>query len=276
MEKNHFENEINGIIKNLIEGIKSGSSEEFKNYLKSASMFHKYSFQNAMIIRSQMPNATRVAGFRTWKKLGRFVNKGEKAIKILAPRIVKAKDEDESESRVIGFRVVNVFDISQTSGEDLPSFSFSVNSDDHGDSYKTLKELIEKNYEIKVEELELGGIYGFSRGGYIGIDKNISNYDKFLTLIHELSHELLHQGSESSTLSRSEKECQAESATFIVANYFGIEAPLSTEYLLSYGVDEKMFLTALEGIQKASREIINLMDELFSSENDIQEIQEVA
>lgn len=276
MEKNHFENEINGIIKNLIEGIKSGSSEEFKNYLKSASMFHKYSFQNAMIIRSQMPNATRVAGFRTWKKLGRFVNKGEKAIKILAPRIVKAKDEDESESRVIGFRVVNVFDISQTSGEDLPSFSFSVNSDDHGDSYEALKELIEKNYEIKVEELELGGIYGFSRGGYIGIDKNISNYDKFLTLIHELSHELLHQGSESSKLSRSEKECQAESATFIVANYFGIEAPLSTEYLLSYGVDEKMFLTTLEGIQKASREIINLMDELFSSENSIQEIQEVA
>src|SRR5258708_36299842 len=108
----------------LVAALKSGHSEVLAGYLKAIGRFHRYSFHNVLLIASQKPNASYVAGFRTWNQLGRFVKKGEKGILILAP-IVRRKpdtemDPDEIPASVAGFRAAYVFDVSQTDGKELP------------------------------------------------------------------------------------------------------------------------------------------------------------
>src|SRR5579859_5000396 len=108
----------------LVSALQSGHSQTLTAYLKAIGRFHRYSLHNVLLIASQKPNASYVAGFRTWNELGRFVKKGEKGIMILAP-IVRRKaensDEDEKKSSPIaGFRPAYVFDVSQTDGQELP------------------------------------------------------------------------------------------------------------------------------------------------------------
>src|ERR1700748_3605981 len=119
-------------VKLLIEQLEAGCSEALTNYLSAMSRFHRYSFGNVLEIARQMPTATRVAGFWAWKNLGRSVNAGAKGIRILAPIVgVKRKKDAEAENDIIaqnerallGFRNAFVFDISQTSGVDLPSMN---------------------------------------------------------------------------------------------------------------------------------------------------------
>jgi antirestriction protein ArdC len=107
----------------LVAALHAGQSEALTRYLKAIGRFHRYSLCNVLLIASQKPNASYVAGFRTWNELGRFVKKGEKGIMILAP-IVRHKTDDKEEreepSRTIaGFRAAYVFDISQTDGQEL-------------------------------------------------------------------------------------------------------------------------------------------------------------
>src|SRR5258706_4136621 len=108
----------------LVAALNAGRSEALTGYLKAIGRFHRYSLHNVLLIASQKPNASYVAGFRTWNQLGRFVKKGEKGILILAP-IVRRKLENEEESdeastSVAGFRAAYVFDVSQTDGRELP------------------------------------------------------------------------------------------------------------------------------------------------------------
>jgi hypothetical protein len=104
--------------------LEAGQSEALTAYLKAIGRFHRYSLHNVLLIASQKPNASYVAGFRTWNELGRFVKKCEKGIMILAPivrRKMENSDDDEKESfRIAGFRAAYVFDVSQTDGQDLP------------------------------------------------------------------------------------------------------------------------------------------------------------
>ena len=107
----------------LVAALHAGHSEALTDYLKAIGRFHRYSLHNVMLIASQKPNASYVAGFRAWNQLGRFVKKGEKGIVILAP-IVRRKaenDEDhqEASASVAGFRAAYVFDVSQTDGQEL-------------------------------------------------------------------------------------------------------------------------------------------------------------
>ena len=112
--------ELKNTLKELKEKIQEHkNSEEFKNYLDTMAQFHSYSFYNCLLIATQFPEATRVAGFRTWQRLNRFVKKGEHGIFILAPCKTKKKDEKtDEEIPVLYFRSVCVFDISQTDGQD--------------------------------------------------------------------------------------------------------------------------------------------------------------
>jgi hypothetical protein len=101
------------------------SGDDWKRMLKVASKFHRYSFNNHLMIFLQRPDAMVVAGFNRWKSLGRFVKKGEKGIAIFAPCRYKTKvetdaGEEQTVQQIRGFRVVHVFDISQTEGDDLP------------------------------------------------------------------------------------------------------------------------------------------------------------
>lgn len=120
----------------LTEGIsKLTTSEEWERYLECQSRFYHYSVNNAMLILTQRHGVTRIAGFNAWKKLGRFVRKGEKAIWIIAPMTYKVKDDernttDEQQKVIRGFKWVPVFDISSTDGEELPT-TLGVNYDRH-------------------------------------------------------------------------------------------------------------------------------------------------
>jgi hypothetical protein len=174
-------------------------SEFFRQYLDVISKFWKYSYHNQMLICCRMPDATRVAGFRTWQTLNRRVLKGSKAIKILAPYRKKVTDTDsvtkeEKEKRITLFIPVSVFDISQTEGEALPDIDISVTGDNYNDFLDNLVSMCnDKCIEVKFENLGINGLYGFSKGGKIAVTNTESINTQVNTLIHEIAHELLHK-----------------------------------------------------------------------------------
>jgi site-specific recombinase XerD len=149
----------NQAIEQLITALNEGRSETLTQYLAAIGRFHRYSLRNVMLIASQKPTATHVAGFHAWHKLGRIVKKGEKGILILAP-IVRRKNEsaerneiDES-STAVGFRAAYVFDISQTDGQELPEIG-SVNGDPR-DCRERLEKFVAEQ-SIALEYSDAGG-----------------------------------------------------------------------------------------------------------------------
>src|SRR6266853_6218270 len=119
----------------LMEALERGQSDALKTYLSAMSRFHRYSWGNVLLICSQRPDATYVAGFHAWLKMRRYVRKGEKGIVILAPMVGRKKSDGEltedEQTRVFGFRAAHVFDISQTDGEPLPEFA-AITGDPQG------------------------------------------------------------------------------------------------------------------------------------------------
>lgn len=126
---------VKASIDTLVKALEAGHSDALTAYLTAMSQFHNYSFQNILLIASQRPTATRVAGIRTWNELGRRVRRGEKGIMIFAPLIGYKRnlsiEQDQQtdahtarpEPRLVGFRAVHVFDVAQTEGEDLPELT---------------------------------------------------------------------------------------------------------------------------------------------------------
>ena len=151
---------------------------------------------NVLLIALQKPNASYVAGFRTWNQLGRFVKKGEKGILILAP-IVRRKtddsdDDEKDSSRIAGFRAAYVFDVSQTDGQDLPHIGI-VQGDPHAHTEGLRKFAAAQNIAIEYSE-DIAPARGTSYGGRIALLPGQSPAEEFSTLVHELAHELLHRG----------------------------------------------------------------------------------
>ena len=149
-----------------------------------------------MLIASQKPTATHVAGFHAWHKLGRFVKKGEKGILILAP-IVRRKNEsteqnetDES-STPVGFRAAYVFDISQTDGQELPEIG-SVNGDPSEYRERLGNFVTEQGITLEYSQ-DIAPARGTSAGGKITLLPGQSPAEDFATLAHELAHEMLHR-----------------------------------------------------------------------------------
>jgi hypothetical protein len=160
----------------LIEQLEAGKSDALTNYLTAMSRFHNYSFGNVLEIARQMPTATRVAGFWTWKNLGRSVNAGEKGIRILAPIVgVRRKKEAEAQKDItkqnervlLGFRNAYVFDISQTNGADLPNLHEV--SGDPGDNIDRLAAFVKSKGIQLVYNPNIAPALGMSYGGRIAI-----------------------------------------------------------------------------------------------------------
>src|ERR1700680_476255 len=132
----------------LVQSLEAGHSEVLTQYLGAMAKFHTYSFGNIMLIARQKPSASNVAGVRTWNSLGRFVRRGEQGILILAPLVGRKRktleettgeeDEKNPQAQLYGFRAVNVFDISQTEGKDLPALT-EVQGDVSGSRERTGK-----------------------------------------------------------------------------------------------------------------------------------------
>jgi len=249
----------------LANQLAEGKSEELTRYLDTVSKFHDYSFGNCMLIGRQCPEATFVAGFRAWLKLGRHVKKGEKGICILAPLVGKKEDDEgNTESEVFGFRAVHVFDVSQTEGEELPDINRVTG--EPGEKLELLHRTV-ASFDITIIYDEfLGGADGLSRGGEIVLLKGLSPAAEFNTLAHEVAHELLHRGAERKLLKKSIKELEAEAVAYVVSKAAGLEGGLkqSADYIHCHDGDRDQLGKSLERIQKASSQILEALEKAGS------------
>lgn len=243
----------------LSQALAQGHSDALTSYLKAVALFHSYSFGNIMLIVSQRPDATQVAGFRTWKKLGRFVNKGEKGIVIIAPMMIRAKDEGSSNGDIesaaqLRFRAVYVFDVSQTDGEPLPEPS-SVEGDP-GQYSDRLQAFVAAS-GITLDEAEcLGGADGVSKGGTIVLRSGLSPAKRFSVLVHETAHELLHHSGDRPS-SKVVRETEAEAVAFVVGEAIGLRnGSAAADYIQLYDGDSATLAASLDRIQKTATAII--------------------
>lgn len=253
---------IDGYLETLmLETDEARRSEAMQKYLLFASKFHKYSPSNVLLIMLTKPNATNVAGFQTWKKMNRFVKKGERGIPIFAPMVYKENPDKEDSPKVLsGFRIVYVFDVSQTAGNPLPPIP-DWKSPEKNEELKTKLIAFAMNNGIEVVFKDLPGeVQGVSKGGLIEIDSSAGTK----TMIHELAHELLGHHQDFALTDKSVRELQAESVSYVVAKYFGIDELQSSNYLALHGVSQKSMIREFDVIQKcASSIIVALEDGLF-------------
>jgi antirestriction protein ArdC len=263
-------------LKELAEALQSGRSEELLKYLDFCSKFHKYSFGNCMLIAIQFPSASMVAGFNRWKELNRFVKKGEKGIAILAPLIVRSKKDTKESSDgaepadreapyLKGFRVVHVFDVSQTEGAELPTLS-SIDGDP-GDKIERLEEVIRRKGIELVYESDLDGAFGMSLGNRIAVLADMPKAQTFSVLTHELAHELLHRGDRRSETTKAMRETEAEAVAYVVCRSIGLSASSSSsDYIQLWNGDLPMLAQSLELIRDVSAKIIAELETSVSKE----------
>ncbi len=277
------ERRIDEVLKKLKDGVDGiQSSSHFRNFLLTMSKFHDYSIGNLILIASQNPNATRVAGFNTWRDLGRWVMKGEKGIAILAPCLppkssLKAKPVDEPEGkkndgeeekqeflRPIYFKVVYVFDFSQTEGKPLPEFEVPVLT---GEANEELFGDI--THLVRSQGVHVGfdsrpyhdpAIKGFFSGKEIWVRPEESRAQQLKTLIHEVAHYfsegVFH-------IPRRDAETIAESVAFAVGAHFGFDTGTrSFPYVALWAQDKKVLERNLASIRQVTTRIIEGLESL--------------
>lgn len=246
--------------------------ENWKRHLDVMSKFHQYSFQNQILISIQRPGATRVAGFKVWKGLGRSVMKGEKGIAILAPRVINRRNKETGEPEldehgkpkraVVGFTSATVFDVSQTDGEPLPEVYQELSEDPPAGFVEDLEKAIVANgYQVVYEETGSAAL-GFTSPSSkrVVIDPDLSPGTRATTLAHELGHiecghldrlEEYHTGHGGC---RGEMEVQAESFSYVLAKMNGMRTNLkpASEYVASWQQTDKDALRKVgDTLQKA-------------------------
>jgi len=268
------------------------NSDSYRNYLSTMSKFHNYSFNNTLLIAMQKPDATLVAGYKAWQKnFERHVNKGEKAIRILAPAPYKIKEErdkidpvtqellldkdgnpqkEEVEITIPAFRAVSVFDLSQTDGKPIPELTAKeLLSDVEG--YQDMIRAVEA---ISPVPIELEEIAGDSKGYYdreakrIAVQENMSESQTLKTMIHEVAHSKLHskevEQDEQMKKDRNTKEVEAESIAYTVCQHFGID---TSDYSFGYiagwssGRDTKELRASMDTIRRTASELITGIEE---------------
>ena len=268
------------------------NSDSYRNYLSTMSKFHNYSFNNTLLIAMQKPDATLVAGYKAWQKnFERHVNKGEKAIRILAPAPYKIKEErdkidpvtqellldkdgnpqkEEVEITIPAFRAVSVFDVAQTDGKPIPELAAKeLLSDVEG--YQDMIRAVEA---ISPEPIELEEIAGDSKGYYdreakrIAVQENMSESQTLKTMIHEVAHSKLHskevEQDEQMRKDRNTKEVEAESIAYTVCQHFGVD---TSDYSFGYiagwssGRDTKELRASMDTIRRTASELITGIEE---------------
>ncbi|MHB1785643.1 MAG: ArdC-like ssDNA-binding domain-containing protein [Acidimicrobiales bacterium] len=254
------------LLDKLAEGIANlATSDDWRRYLDCQSRFHRYSFNNVLLIAAQRHEASQVAGFNAWRKLNRIVRKGEKAIWILAPMVHKntaAKDGDDD--RVIrGFKYVAVFDISQTDGEELPSVCSKLSGDGSAGCYLQLVSAA-RCIGFYVEDAELpGSVNGDCAFDLHRIRVEVTNApaQRVKTLAHEIAHAMLHEHERDRALA----ELEAESAAYVVCQSLGLDtSDYSFGYVATWAGGSEQAITGIkascERIQKTAATILRSLD----------------
>ncbi len=246
-------------LQQLMQALESGRSDALKSYLQVMSRFHRYSWGNCLLIYSQRPGATRVAGFHAWRKLGRHVRKGEMGIVILAPMVGRKKVDDElaedDQTRLYGFRAAHVFDLSQTEGEPLPEFA-TVKGEplahiDH------LKAFIQGRGILLEYSARIAPATGMSSGGKITVLPNLEPAEEFSVLAHEVAHELLHQGMRRTETAHRVRETEAEAVAFVVASAIGLDTnTASADYIQLHRGDKETLAESLARVQQTAMKIL--------------------
>ena len=248
---------IDQALERLSDELNNGKSDTMQAFLAMLAKFHRYSFGNIMLIHSQRPDSTRVAGYRAWQKLGRQVRKGEKGITIIAPMMVKRDSEPGLDSeKVLRFRAASVFDLSQTDGDELPAPTAIKGTP--GNHARRLRRFVRSlGIELRVERT-LGGPLGISTGGSILLKRGLSDAQYFAVLVHELAHEMLHHGENAQRGDTATRELEAEATAPAVCTAIGLDsATASSDYIHSYGGDAELLATVLERVQKTAACILD-------------------
>jgi antirestriction protein ArdC len=250
-------------LEDLISEVKSESSSEvLHDYFDFCARFHSYSFHNRLLIWMTRPNATRIAGFATWQKLGRFIKKGERGIPIFAPMMIKKKPETElgedlaEGEEITLFKVVYVWDVSQTDGEPLPEAPDILGVSGSAEHILPALENLVRSKGIALEYADLSGAYGVSQKGKIVVIPSPSNEEKFCIVAHEFAHELLHGLQERVNIPRKVKELEAEATAYTVCRHFGLETK-SPAYLALYRVGEVDIRASLDRIVSTASKLIH-------------------
>ena len=250
----------------LVAALESGRSEVLTAYLGAMAKFHSYSFGNIMLIARQKPDATNVAGLRTWNSLGRFVKRGEKGIFILAPMIGKKRDQEEEatagadgksngEAHLYGFRAVYVFDVTQTEGRDLPALT-EVNGDVSGYGERLFKFVESQSVELSFSE-RIAPAKGLSHGGKITLLSGMQPAEEFSTLVHEIAHEMLHRGDRRTLTTKQVRETEAEAVAFVVCQSVGLQnGTASQDYIQLWHGDGNLLRESLEAVQQTATIIL--------------------
>jgi hypothetical protein len=261
-------------IKLLIEQLEAGHSEALTSYLTAMSRFHNYSFGNVLEIARQMPTATRVAGFWTWKNLGRSVNAGAKGIRILAPIVgVRRKKDEDAEKDItkqntralLGFRNAYVFDVSQTSGVDLPEIHEI--SGDPGENIDRLAAFLKQQGIQLVYNPKIAPALGCSYRGRIAILPGLSKAEEFSTLVHETAHEMLHKAERRTATTKTVRETEAEAVAFVVGKAVGlVTGNASADYIHLYHGNASLLAESLEVIQQTASVILAALEPPLADE----------
>jgi hypothetical protein len=253
----------------LIEQLEQGHSEGLTAYLTAMGRFHNYSFGNILEIARQKPNATRVAGLHAWNQLGRKVKKGERGIRILAPVIgvhrkkdseAEKGNHDQNQTILFGFRSAYVFDVSQTEGKDIPELPERVTGD-VGESRERLVDFIlAQGIQLEFKE-SIAPALGMSYGGRIAILPGQGEAEEFSTLVHELSHEMLHKAERRTATTKTVRETEAEAIAFVVGRTIGLSMGwASANYIHLYNGNAALLTESLEVIKQTASVILTALE----------------
>ena len=262
------------------------TNADVRDYLKKIALFRRYSFANTLFIVLQKPSATRVAGLRTWNRLGRYVKKGEKGIMIFAPMFGKQKKHESSDgegefveegspigdpdgTRLIGFKAVYVYDITQTDGAEITCDELQGSADFTVAEDVDVCSLFEWLLESSPVPVKFQAISGDRKGYYdaiadeITLAESLTDLEKPRTLIHEIAHKLALSAKEHD-MSHEERpmaEVIAEGAAFVVCSYLGIDTgACSFSYVAAWGKDLKKILPWGSAVMRVANRIIDLLD----------------
>ena len=299
-EKQPIKEQIKKLTDQIEAGIKalfqSGDLEEYQAYLRTMSHFHHYSVNNQMLIFSQCPHATLVAGYQKWQnQFSRHVLRGEKGISILAPTPYKIKVEkekldpdtklplldadgntitEEKEVQIPMFRPVKVFDVSQTDGKPLPERVQSPVAELTGnvEHYEAFMEALRRVSPVPIEmkplSNDLDGFFSPSKQS-ITLREGMSEVQTVCAAVHEIAHSKLHdyaKQQDSHPKDSSTEEIEAESIAYTVCAYFGIETSANSfGYVATWSKDKdlKAFKDSLDTIRKTSSELISGVEQQF-------------
>ena len=295
-EKQTNKDRMREIVDSIENGIKElFESDKYRQYLSTMSRFHRYSVNNTMLIYMQRPDATHVAGFNKWRdQFGRNVLKGEKGIRIIAPTPYKKKVEEiktdpetnapmldadgkaiieEKEIRIPMFKVVSVFDVSQTAGKPLPQLAADLSG--NVQQYEVFMEALRRAspvpMEIKPVARDTDGFFSI-KAQSITIRAGMSEVQTVCAAVHEIAHAKLHnyglqQPEERKTKSRNTEEVEAESISFMVCAYFGIETGANSfGYVATWSKNAELpeFRASLDTISKTANGIITDVEKHFA------------